>query len=528
MRAPGVRHTLTSGVVALLLCCPTGASANIVVTPGGGDDGNRLQAALDAASAAGPGAVVELAPGTFRVGRPLVALNFDGTIRGAGMRRTSVIADGSVNPGGLFPLLPPVTAAALHTIDSPILFSFYESDVDRAGRPVGNRRSQQVAIEDLTLGARGRTVAHFDINANADTQRLFSHVWIAGYRPDWTDSRGRTPGDTGRIAGEHARVSTVRVRLRDAHFDGRNHARAPDEPGGAFDPNPDVRNGIGVEGGFVLLQPPPDPVFFFRPINAALSCERCRFSDLPGQAGIFLAQPVGRQDPAWRFGRDAAPGRLDVTDSVFERTEFGVLTGDVSDVAVAVGRSTFHHTGFGVLVSANFQSVEGGVIGYPASVPSRATVSRSSFADSALASMLSDAYFGPGLLDVKVSDSDFALRGQSQTGIAALTVDGARIAGNDFSGRAYAGVAGVMSSHWRIQGNDFCDLSIPQSAESALGFPPNESFAPIVFFDSVDTRSTGNACAKDDIRTAAGAGAGVGAWLGAARSIAPNGAPTAG
>jgi hypothetical protein len=58
------------------------------------------------------------------------------------------------------------------------------SDVDRFGDPVSTRRPQQVAIRDLTLGAQGRTVAHPDPNEGADTQRLFSLVWVEGHRPD--------------------------------------------------------------------------------------------------------------------------------------------------------------------------------------------------------------------------------------------------------------------------------------------------------------------------------------------------------
>ena len=158
-------------------------------------------------------------------------------------------------------------------------------------------------------------------------------------------------------------MSTVRIRLRDVHFDGRNRARGPGEPGGASDPNPDVRNGIGVEGGLVELAPAPDPAFFFRPVNAALDCERCRFSDLPAQAGIFVAQPVGRNDPAWRFGGDAVAAGVHVTNSVFERIDVGVIVADVSDAEVAVARSAFRRTAFGVIVHANVQSVEGGVIG---------------------------------------------------------------------------------------------------------------------------------------------------------------------
>ncbi len=198
----------------------------IRVAPSGGDDTESLQAALDAASAAGPGAVIELAAGTFRVGRPLVGLNFDGTIRGAGLAETAIVADGSVNPDGLFQLLPAEEAAALRSFVSPVLFLFLEADVDRFGQPVTSRRSQRLAVEDLTMEASGRTVAHFDINENADTERLYSFIWIEGFRPDWTNSHDQTPADLGAIDAEHAQVSTLRARFRDVHFDGRNRARA--------------------------------------------------------------------------------------------------------------------------------------------------------------------------------------------------------------------------------------------------------------------------------------------------------------
>jgi hypothetical protein len=505
----GRHKALASGLLALLLavaaCCllvakaqaDAGSSKPIVigVAPSGGDDTQRLQAALDAASTAGPGAVIKLAAGTFHVGRPLIGLNFDGAIRGAGLRKTKVLADGSVNPDGLFQLVPPDEAAALRSFDYPVLFSFYESDVDRFGHPVGNRRSQGLVIEDLTLGARGRTVAHFDINENADTQRLFSLVWVFGYRPDWTNSQNQTPADTGEIDAEQAQVSTVRARFRRVHFAGRNHARAEHEPGGPFDPNPDVRNGFGIEGGLVVTQPDPDLVFFFRPINAALQCERCKFTDLPGQAGIFAPQLVGRNDPAWTFGQDAVAGRVNVTDSVFEDTAFGVIAGDISDVNVTVGSSVFRRTELGAWIEANFQSTEGDAIGYPASVPSRATISHSTLQDSDAAAVLVTEYSSPSLIDLKVSDNNFVLEAPSQAGVVGFTVEGARIVDNDFSGEGYAGVVAVTSAGWKIHDNDFCDLFVPPSAPNELGLPVNETQAPVVILDSVDIRVTDNDCA---------------------------------
>jgi hypothetical protein len=124
---------------------------------------------------------------------------------------------------------------------------------------------------------------------------------VTGYLPDWTNSGGKTPLDIPGIDAEHAQVSTVRATFRKVHFDGRNRARG-DSGGGAFDPLPDARNGFGLEGGFANG--------LFKPVNGKLRFKRCRFSDLPGQAGIFAAQLVGPADPAWTFGPDPVKARV--------------------------------------------------------------------------------------------------------------------------------------------------------------------------------------------------------------------------
>ena len=465
------------------------------VAPSGGDDTQSLQAALDAASAAGPGAVIQLTRGVFRVGRPLVGLNLDVTIRGAGMGRTQILADGGVNPDGLFQLLPADEAAALRSLATAYLFLFVESDVDRFGDPVGTRRSQRVAMRDLTLGGRGRTVAHFDPNEEPDTQRLFSLVWVTGYRPDWTNSREQTPGDIGRIDAEHAQVSTVRASFDQVHFDGRNRARGDAEPGGPFDRAPDVRNGFGLEGGLFLFDPPAEPPFLFKPVNAAVRFDRSRFSDLPGQAGIFAPQLVGPDDPAWTFGPDVVQARVLVKDSVFQATPEGVVLPDISDVKVAVSGSRFREVDLGVDVFTSGQSTDGQVIGYPASVPSQMTVSGSRFADTAVAAVWVEE-LGPSLIKLKVADNALVLAAPTQAGIVGFNVEGARVRHNDVAGVGYAGVVAKDSAHWRIHNNDFCDLVVPPGATADLeGLPANQAGAAVVLVDSVDIRLTHNRCA---------------------------------
>ena len=351
-------------------------------------------------------------------------------------------------------------------------------------------------MRDLTLGARGRTVAHFDPNEGTDTQRLFSLVWVEGHRPDWTNSQEQTPGDIGRIDAEHAQLSTVRASFGQVHFDGRNRARGDGAPGGPFDPAPDVRNGFGLEGGFFQFDPPAEPPFLFKPVNAAVRFEDCRFSDLPGQAGIFAPQLVGADDPAWTFGPDAVQARVVVKDSVFDATPDGVLIPDISDVELAVTGSKFRHVDFGVETATSFQSTQAQAIGYPASVPSQVTASRSRFTDTAVAAILVRE-LGPSLVELKVVDNVLVLAAPSQAGVVGVNVEGARVRHNEVAGEGYAGVVAVDSARWRIHNNDFCDLVVPPgaTADPSLELPANQAGTPVVLVDSVDIRLTHNRCA---------------------------------
>jgi hypothetical protein len=174
-------------------------------------------------------------------------------------------------------------------------------------------------------------------------------------------------------------------------------------------------------------------------VNAALLFADSRFSDLPGQAGIFAPQLVGPLDPSWTFGPEAVGAALTVTRSVFDHVWAGAIVGDLSDVDVLFDSSEFRPMVFGAFVFTNFQSTEGGFIGYPPSVPSRVRVRASAFQGGEMAVAM-DEYFGPPLADFMVDDNAFVLVGGSQIGVWGNFVAGAKILDNDFGGEGYGAV----------------------------------------------------------------------------------------
>lgn len=490
------RFLETAAALLLVIALPSGAQAGnntINLSPSGGDDTAAFQLALDAASS-GPTRRIRLAPGTYNISRTLVGLNSDVVIVGSGTAVTTVLANGSSNPSGLFELGP---TGALGVEASAYLFYLQESDVDTSGQPLDSQRSLNVEIRDLTLAARGRTQPHFDINVFTNTQRMFSLVWMNGYRPDWVNSAGLSPADIGMIDAEHAHISTIRARFHNVHFDGRNRDRADDEPGGPFDENPDVRNATGFEGGLTIVSPPPDPIFFFKPVNADIVVSDSVFTSFPGQAGVFAPQLVGVGDPAWTFGSDAVSGGVAVRGSVFEDTSIPLLLSDVSSMEVSVRNSVFLRSiTAGVIVTTNFQSTEGGVIGYPASAPSKVRISDSLLDNANLASVLLDESPGPPLLDVRIQKNEFVLAAPFQSGIVGVSTADAKIAENTFTGVGYAGIVTIASTGWRIDDNDFCALFVPPNAPSAGGTPPNADQAPIASIFSSGLRVTGSECAS--------------------------------
>jgi len=99
-----------------------GASDTFVITPTGVDDTANIQAAFDAAIAAGPGSVVELAAGDFYLSEPILIDDFSGTFRGQGSSRSVI----HLTPNTLFGLVqwpvPDLPAAPL------IFYLMYHED----------------------------------------------------------------------------------------------------------------------------------------------------------------------------------------------------------------------------------------------------------------------------------------------------------------------------------------------------------------------------------------------------------------
>jgi hypothetical protein len=492
-----IRFFARTAILVLIIALTNGAQASknkIDLSPSGGDDTAAFQAALDAASF-GPTKTIRLAPGTYNISRPLVGLNSDVVIAGSGTGTTTILADGSSNPDGLFELGP---GPALAAFPNAFLFYFRESDVDVTGQPLGSRRSLDVVLKDLTLAARGKTQPHFDINVGTFTQRMFSLVWMEGNRPDWTNSYGQTPSDIGMIDADHAQISTIRAQFQNVHFDGRNRGRADGEPGGPFDENPDVRNATGFEGGLTLVSLPPDPlVFYFKPLNAEIDVKDSLFTSFPGQAGIFAPALVGSDDPAWSFDPAAAAGSVTVKNSVFEDTAIPVLLPLMSAMDVTIKDSSATRSSqTAVILTAGSPAGAADAIGYPGGSPSSASIKSSSFEGSLFESiLLANEDGSPALLEASVRDNTFLLAPPFGLGITGIGVEDADIKDNSFTGQGYSAVIAAFSSGWKMSNNDFCGLDIVLPSPFAP-LPENTENAPIVLFFSTDMRVIESECAS--------------------------------
>jgi hypothetical protein len=80
---------LAAGLLALLAAPALASAKTFYVSPSGGNDTHNIQAAFNAAVAAGPGSTVQLSAGHFYT-NTIVVQNFDGTLKGAGEGQTVI------------------------------------------------------------------------------------------------------------------------------------------------------------------------------------------------------------------------------------------------------------------------------------------------------------------------------------------------------------------------------------------------------------------------------------------------------
>ena len=131
-----------------------------VVAPSGNceTDTINLQAAFDMAAAAGPGSTVRLTKGTFYLCKPIVAVNFDGKFKGAGMDKTLILVPEYVElplPEGVNP------------IGVARLFLFYHTP----DYPMSEHNPAYLSISDLSIQVEGKAAPY-------DFFVLVDNVWM--------------------------------------------------------------------------------------------------------------------------------------------------------------------------------------------------------------------------------------------------------------------------------------------------------------------------------------------------------------
>lgn len=124
------------------------------VRPTGGDDHGNLQWALRHTARRG---VVHLAPGTFKIGSPIVVADFDGALVGSGAARTTITCTDEFSyelweaPGGGRergePLPPPFPRASVNgaaTRTPPVLIQFYKTPLQPGENPIARANTIQI------------------------------------------------------------------------------------------------------------------------------------------------------------------------------------------------------------------------------------------------------------------------------------------------------------------------------------------------------------------------------------------------
>ncbi len=158
-------------LVCLLLPTACAKGTTYKVAPGGASDTAAIQQAIDEAIAGGPGGVVSLGAGEFTLSAPVSALNFCGTLRGAGRDRTLIrVAPGTVLAIWQDPDLGPMGVLFALTYD-------------------GNAPCD-LRVEGLTLDIEGESETHAEADGDSTALRAFYVRGLGQPRAvntSWTD-----------------------------------------------------------------------------------------------------------------------------------------------------------------------------------------------------------------------------------------------------------------------------------------------------------------------------------------------------
>ncbi len=445
--------------LAMAVAAPIATSAHadtVRIAPSGGDDTDAIRCAIEFA---GPDGVVELSAGTFRISESIIVRQ-SVRIKGAGRNRTAVIADASLAPGGIYPVISEAERTSLEMeFALPFAFVFHVQE-ERFGR---------YALRDLTLGMSGLAAPHYDPNTDeGDSERLHSLVWVQGFDGFWLNSAGESPTDIGELDAEHRVLSTVRFRCANVFFDGKN--RNPSAP--------DVEHAFVMEGGFVFshLDEFGEEVidWLLKPLNANVSFTGCRFADFPAHTTIYNQLVTGRDDPFWTFGPEAVEGAVIVRDCDFVRTRNAFAVYDQSDTRVVIEDCSFKECSVGVFYSNDYQLALFEWIGYPETAMCELLVADSIFRDAShlddlgfAAAVLVEDYLRGHTVDARIRDCRFRLEGEG-VGIRFFGSQGAVVRDCDFRGPGEAGIYALDAEGLRLDGNDFCHLAPSNPGEASV------------------------------------------------------------
>lgn len=221
-----IRILLSSVVLILSVSAAAGARADtFVVGPNGSDDTEAVQAALDAAAAAGPGSVVQLLEGQYYIGQ-ITAYDFQGELRGAGKDQTIVEALPNLVGGLTWFLSPPA-------VDNPwpFLLMFVDGDVTIADMTIQVTASPSIETWGFAFGdfdqlwgivafmrdMTGSTVDNVclkgmvdDVNGGVWGYNAINGIFYLGFYPDGSGPFGAP------IKGDHALTRSTIMDVTDA------------------------------------------------------------------------------------------------------------------------------------------------------------------------------------------------------------------------------------------------------------------------------------------------------------------------